>query len=129
MPPNSAAHPSRLSIFLDLCRGAAIIVGCFYAGLGLKAGLGLIIPANVLGLFILLTLLGIKLVPLEWVQLASKWLLFFLPMLFVPIYVGAAADKALWAQWGWLLLTVMVTAVAAMWLLVGHLAQRIFPKA
>jgi holin-like protein len=95
-------------------------------GAWFEAALHLIIPGNVLGLFILLSLLGCRLIPVEWVQGASKWLLFFLPLLFVPIYVAAAADKELWRQWGVLIVLTLVSAVAMMWLLVGHLAQRLF---
>ena len=126
MPPEPAPPLSKRKIAADLLRGNSIIIACFYGGSALKAALHLIIPGNVLGLFILLSLLGCRLIPVEWVQGASKWLLFFLPLLFVPIYVAAAADKELWRQWGVLIVLTLVSAVALMWLLVGHLAQRLF---
>ncbi|PTY03880.1 hypothetical protein DB346_03095 [Verrucomicrobia bacterium LW23] len=103
--------------------GAALIVGCFYAGAFIKSAFGLIIPDNVIGLFLMLALLGTGVLPVSWVEPASKWLLFFLPMLFVPIYVMAARDKALWAQWGWVIVPGMMVAVAVMWIVVGHFSQ------
>ena len=123
IPPELAKQASGMSSYAGMLRGNAIIIACFYSGSALKAMLHLIIPGNVLGLFLLLGLLGSGRVPLEWIEGASKWLLFLLPLLFVPIYVAAAADKELWARWGVLIVLTLVSAVALMWVVVGHLAQ------
>ncbi|HSI83617.1 MAG: CidA/LrgA family protein [Candidatus Methylacidiphilales bacterium] len=115
-----------MNIINDILRvllGGALILGCFFAGTWIKETAGLIIPDNVIGLFLMLLLLGTGLVPVAWVEPASKWLLFFLPLLFVPIYVMAGKDKALWRQWGWVIVPCMMVAVALMWILVGHFSQ------
>jgi holin-like protein len=108
--------------------GFAILTACYGAGFWLKHQLGLIIPANVTGLFLLLLLLGLGAVKIRWVERASAWLLFILPLLFVPIYAYAGYNKALWREWGFILVGSMMFAVIVMWLTVGHLAQRLLKK-
>ena len=103
--------------------GFGILWAFLFAGQQLKAWLHLILPGNVLGLFLLLIAISLGIVKLSWIESASRWLLFLMPMLFVPIYVGAAADKQLWIDWGWLLAPSLVLAVLVMWVAVGHLAQ------
>jgi holin-like protein len=115
-----------LTILRDILRlllGSALLVGCFFAGEWIKTTFGLFVPNNVIGLFIMLALLGTGIVPVSVVEPASKWLLFFLPLLFVPIYVLATKDKALWQHWGHVIVPCMMFAVIIMWILVGHFSQ------
>ncbi|HEY0790996.1 MAG TPA: CidA/LrgA family protein [Chthoniobacterales bacterium] len=109
----------------ELLGGLMIFWVCLAVGTFLKSVLWLMVPGNVLGLFLLLGLISVGAVKLRYVELASKWLLFFMPLLFVPIYVSAAEDKTIWAKWGWLLVPALVLTVTAMWVFVGHLAQRL----
>lgn len=108
---------------LEMGGGFLILWGFLLAGIQLKAALHLILPGNVLGLFLLLGAMATGIVKLRYIELASKWLLFFMPLLFVPIYVEAGADKALWVHWGWLLVPSLIVAVSIMWVFIGHLAQ------
>lgn len=111
-----------------LVLGMAIFWLFLTAGTQLKTWLHLIIPGNVLGLFLLLAAIALGIVKMDWIEFASKWLLFFMPMLFVPIYVGAGSFKALWAQWGWLLVPSLMVAVGLMWVAIGHLSQWVFSR-
>ena len=52
-----------------------LLTACLEAGELLQKGLHLILPGNILGLFLLLTLLGGRIVPLRWVESAARWLL------------------------------------------------------
>ena len=115
--------PPALREIGQVALGCALIVGCFYAGAFIKSAAGLIIPDNVIGLFLMLVLLGTGALPVSWVEPAAKWLLFFLPLLFVPIYVMAGKYKDLWAQWGHIIVPCMVATVIAMWIAVGHFSQ------
>ena len=124
MHPNGPAT-KLLAKTGELVGGLLIFWVCLTVGVQLKAALKLMVPGNVLGLFLLLGLISIRVVKLRYIEFASKWLLFFMPLLFVPIYVGAGEDKAIWAKWGWLLVPSLVVAVTAMWIFVGHLAQRL----
>jgi len=109
--------------------GLAVILDCFLAGEAVKARLGLIVPGSVLGLFLLLILLVAGLVPVRWVEEASRLLLFVLPASFVPIYVLAAEDHALWREWGLVIAGSLAVTVILLWLFVGWLARWAFGKA
>jgi holin-like protein len=106
--------------------GLAVIVDCYLLGELAKARLGLIVPGSVLGLFLLLLLLGLRVVPLRWVEDASRLLLFVLPVSFVPIYAGAAEDRELWREWGWVILGTLGVTVALLWVFAGKLAEALF---
>ena len=93
----------------------------------LKRTLGLILPGNILGLFILLTLMAMGVVPLRWVEAAGRWLLFLLPLLFVPIFV-VALKKALQLPQGTGYFVAVFCGVFLLWACVGHLAQRLLPR-
>ncbi|HVU15599.1 MAG TPA: CidA/LrgA family protein [Candidatus Didemnitutus sp.] len=116
-------HPRTLG---RLGLGLAVILDCFFAGEFIKARCGLIIPASVLGLFLLLALLGFRIVPLTWVEDASRLLLFLLPAAFVPIYVLAAENHALWREWGLIIVGTLSFCVVALWWFAGWLARRVF---
>ena len=98
-------------------------MGCFWAGEALKAWLGLILPGNILGLFVLLALLGTGIVPLHWVEKAARLLLWLLPLLFVPVFVLALKDKTFWLARGPVLVGVISLATLILWAFTGHLTQ------
>ena len=106
--------------------GLAVIFDCFFAGEFIKARCGLLVPGSVLGLFLLLLLLGSGVVPLRWVEDAGRLLLFLLPASFVPIYVLAAEDRALWREWGVIIVGTLTTTVILLWLFAGWLARVAF---
>lgn len=108
---------------LEILLGFAIL--CLFLWLGglVKKSFHLILPANVLGMLLLLAAIAAKIVRLRWIEPAGKWLLLFMPLLFVPIYAGAGAYKEIWIRWGWLLVPVLIATVIAMWIFTGHLTQ------
>jgi holin-like protein len=120
-PKRSAAELTRM---LRTALGLAIIVGCFLAGEFAKRRLGLILPGSVLGLFLLLALLGARVVRIEWVEEAARRLLMLLPLFFVPIYTYAAEDRAFWREWGLVIAGTLALTVTLLWIFVGRLAQR-----
>jgi holin-like protein len=111
-----------------LALGLAVILDCFFAGEIIKTRCGLIIPASVLGLFLLLGLLGLRIIPLAWVEDASRLLLFLLPAAFVPIYVLAAEDRALWREWGLVIVGTLSFCVVALWFFAGWVARLVFRR-
>ena len=110
---------------LRLAAGFLLLVACLQVGALLKARLGLLVPANVLGLALLLGLLRLGWVPLGWVESAADRLLFLLPALFVPIYVGAVSDGAFWASSRCLLLPILLVATAVTWVVIARVAGRV----
>ena len=124
-PPPAApapAEPSPESVAPDslfhLALGFALITGCLEAGELLKWGLRLILPGNILGLFLLLALLGTRIVPPRRVESAARWLLWLLPLLFIPIFTLALKDHAFWQTQGR-----VAAGTLLLWVFVGHLAQ------
>lgn len=120
-----ARPPFNLKTVGRVAVGLAIITGCFLAGDFVKARGGLIVPGSVLGLILLLTLLGARVVRPAWVVEAGRLLLFLLPISFVPIYVCAAEDRALWREWGVVIVGTLALTVALLWIFTGWLAQRV----
>jgi holin-like protein len=131
-PPQSTAGspvlPDSAKAVANTVFGLAIIVGCFLLGDLAKRRFGLILPGSVLGLFLLLGLLGAKIVRLEWVETAGKLMLFLLPAFFVPIYVAGTGDRALWREWGWIMAGVLTVSVIVLWVFAGRLAQWLLTK-
>ena len=117
-----------LSKALEIAVGMLIFYGFFLLGGLLKGGLHLILPANVLGMLLLLVAISTKVIRLKWIETAGKWLLFILPLLFVPIYVGAGAYKEIWIRWGWIMVPSLIASVLAMWIFTGYIAQGIFRR-
>ena len=105
--------------------GLAIITACFLAGDFAKRRLGLILPGSVLGLFLLLALLGAKIVRFAWVDEASRLLIFILPTCFVTLYVMAGDQRALWREWGLVIAGTLTLTVVLLWIFTGWLAQRL----
>ena len=121
--PAASSRPSKWL----LLPGFAILVACLLAGEGVKRLFGLILPGNILGLFILLALLWSGLVPLRWVEAAARWLLFLLPLLFVPIFV-LALKKAVGLPQGAGFFGAVGVGVLLLWAACGHLAQRLLAR-
>lgn len=127
VPVSALATASAWSYIGSLVLGFGILVACLLAGEWLKGALGLILPGNILGLFILLALMATGIVPLCGVELAGRWLLFLLPLLFVPVFV-VALRKALHLPQGVGFFGAVFCGVFLLWACVGHLAQRLMPR-
>ena len=124
-PVPAAASADTAGKFL--VPGFCILVACLVAGETLKRMLGLILPGNILGLFILLSLLATGIVPLRWVEAAGRWLLFLLPLLFVPVFVVALKQAARLPQ-GAGYFAAVFCGVCLLWASIGHLAQRMLSR-
>ena len=103
--------------------GFVVLVGCLEAGEAVKRLFGLILPGNMLGLFLLLALLGTGLVPLRWVAGAARWLLWLLPLLFMPLFVYALHNRDFWLADRGAYAGIVAAATLALWTATGHLAQ------
>ena len=108
--------------------GFVILVACLLAGEWLKQRFSLVLPGNILGLFILLILLLTGVIPLRWVESAARLLLWLLPFLFLPIFILAMRDKAFWAVQGRALCGATIIGMVLLWVFVGHLSQWRFGK-
>ena len=126
--PEPLAHEPPGSRWLAV-PGFLILVGCLEAGELLKARLGLVLPGNILGLFLLLSLLMLGVVPLRWVENAARLLLWLLPFLFVPIFVPTIRDRELWLVQGRSIAGAVLMGTLLLWAAVGHLSQFLLRRA
>jgi holin-like protein len=111
--------------FIELPVGLAILTLCMLAGEQLRSCLHLIIPANLVGLFVLLLCFSLRVVPPQLIEAAAKQLLYVMPALFIPAFVSAICQDQLWSRLGWLLLPALLITTAGLWMFVGHLAQHL----
>ena len=125
--PTPSAVPEQ-TVWWHAPLGFAVFVGCLEAGEAVKTWLGLILPGNMLGLFLLLALLGTGAVPLRWVAGAARWLLWLLPLLFMPIFVYALHNRDFWVADRGAFAAVVALATVLLWAATGHLAQWTFRK-
>ena len=103
--------------------GFVVLVGCLEAGEGLKRWLGLVLPGNILGLFLLLALLAAGVVRLRLVAGAARLLLFLLPFLFLPVFILAMSNRTFWAVQGRALAGAVALGTVLLWAMVGRLSQ------
>ena len=111
--------------FIDLPVGLAILTLGMFAGEQLRVYLHLIIPGNLVGLFVLLLCFRLRVIPPQLIEAAAKRLLYIMPALFVPLFVSAICQGQLWSRLGWMLLPALLITTAGLWMFVGHLAQHL----
>ena len=109
--------------------GFLVLVGCQEAGEWLKGRFHLILPGSILGLFLLLALLALHVVPLRWVEGAARLLLWLLPFLFIPIFIPTISDWQFWAVQGRAVAGAVVLGTVLLWAAAGHLSQFMLRKA
>ncbi|MFY9988497.1 MAG: LrgB family protein [Chthoniobacterales bacterium] len=114
---------------VDLPIGLTVLTLCLLAGEELRVWLRLIIPGNLLGLFVLLLCFHLRVIPVQLIEEAANRVLYVMPALFIPLFVSAISQDQLWSRLGWVLLPALLIATAALWIFVGHLAQRLWQEA
>ena len=86
-----------MSVALSTCwrylRAFIIIYLCLYAGIGISALLPITIPGSIIGMLILFLLLGLQIVPVNWVKPGCYLIIRYMALLFVPISVGVMAPS------------------------------------
>ena len=128
-PPPTLPEGAGQAAWWHIPVGFAVLVCCLTAGEAVKCWLGLILPGNILGLFLLLALLGTGIMPLRWVAGAARWLLWLLPLLFMPIFVYALHNRDFWVADRGLFAGTVAAATLLLWAATGHAAQWTLRKA
>ena len=145
IPPGSAAIPAKVAVpapgqpepLADeppgsrwlLVPGFLVLVGCLEVGRWLKEALGLVLPDNILGLFLLLFLLAVGAIPLRWVEGVARLLLFLLPFLFLPVFILAVSNRTMWATQGEALAGAVILGTVLLWAFVGRGSQWLLRRA
>jgi holin-like protein len=129
-PAAAAAHRGGWRRFLiELMLGFSVLVLGSLAGEQVKMWLHLPVPGNVLGLFFLLLSFRLRLLPPQLIEKAANQVLYVLPSLFIPIYVSAIGQGQLRSQMSWILVPMLLLVTAVLWIVVGHLAQKLLRQA
>ncbi|AFJ46465.1 CidA/LrgA family protein [Shimwellia blattae] len=69
-------------------RAFVLIYICLYVGIGIASLLPITIPGSIIGMLILFVLLGLQIMPSDWVMPGCYVLIRYMALLFVPIGVG-----------------------------------------
>jgi len=108
----NVSHINRLSVPVQL----ALYISLFIASEQLVNWLHLPLPANVVGMLLLLLLIALRILPLRWVKAGASWLLAEMLLFFIPAVVAVINYADLLQVDGWrifLVIAVSTTLVLA----------------
>lgn len=105
-----ALHPPRAGWLqkAQIPLQVALYIGLFMASQQLVNWLSLPLPANIVGMLLLLTLIVLRVLPLRWVKAGASWLLAEMLLFFVPAVVAVVNYAELLRVEGWRILLVIV---------------------
>ncbi|MFT4464795.1 MAG: CidA/LrgA family protein [Sodalis sp. (in: enterobacteria)] len=90
----------------------ALYVGLFALAQQLVLRLHLPLPANIGGMFLLLALILLRILPLRWVRDGARWLLTEMLLFFVPAVVAVVNYTQLLRVEGWRIFLVITVSTA-----------------
>ncbi|WP_048697922.1 CidA/LrgA family protein [Erwinia piriflorinigrans] len=85
----------------------ALYIGIFMISERLVAWLHLPLPANIVGMLLLLTMIVLRVMPLGWVKAGASWLLAEMLLFFIPAVVAVVNYADLLRVEGWRILLVI----------------------
>lgn len=101
--PQGSAWLQRVQVPLQV----ALYVGLFLASEQLVNWLHLPLPANIVGMLLLLAMIMLRVLPLGWVKAGASWLLAEMLLFFVPAVVAVVNYGDLLRVEGWRILLVI----------------------
>lgn len=84
-----------------------LYIGFFILAQQLVDWLHLPLPANIVGMLLLLALIMLRVLPLGWVKAGSRWLLAEMLLFFIPAVVAVVNYSALLRVEGWRIMLVI----------------------
>jgi len=105
-PPTT--WPQRIQVPLQV----AFYILFFMVAQQLVDWLHLPLPANIVGMLLLLALIMLRVLPLNWVKAGSRWLLAEMLLFFIPAVVAVVNYSQLLRVDGWrILLVIMISTL------------------
>lgn len=101
--PQGSAWLHRVQVPLQV----ALYVGLFLVSERLVSWLHLPLPANIVGMLLLLSMIMLRVMPLGWVKAGASWLLAEMLLFFVPAVVAVVNYGDLLRLEGWRILLVI----------------------
>jgi len=97
LSPQRAGRLQRLGLPLQLLLYVVLFIGCDH----LVSWLHLPLPANIVGMLLMLALIVTRVLPLRWVKAGSRWLLAEMLLFFIPAVVAVVNYGDLLRVDGW----------------------------
>lgn len=97
LSPQRAGRLQRLGLPLQLLLYTGLFIACDH----LVSWLHLPLPANIVGMLLLLALIVTRVLPLRWVKAGSRWLLGEMLLFFIPAVVAVVNYGDLLRVDGW----------------------------
>lgn len=104
-----ALHPQRTGWLqrVQVPLQVVLYIGFFLVAQQLVDWLHLPLPANIVGMLLLLALIMLRVLPLDWVKAGSRWLLAEMLLFFVPAVVAVVNYSQLLRVEGWRIMLVI----------------------
>lgn len=104
-----ALHPQRTGWLqrVQVPLQVVLYIGFFLVAEQLVDWLHLPLPANIVGMLLLLALIMLRVLPLDWVKAGSRWLLAEMLLFFVPAVVAVVNYSQLLRVEGWRIMLVI----------------------
>ncbi|WP_034911564.1 CidA/LrgA family protein [Erwinia sp. 9145] len=87
-----------------------LYIALFLMAQQLVAWLDLPLPANIVGMLLLLALIALRVLPLRWVKAGSQWLLAEMLLFFIPAVVAVVNYSQLLRVEGWRIMLVIAVS-------------------
>ncbi|ATI64526.1 CidA/LrgA family protein [Edwardsiella tarda] len=84
------------------------------------------LPANIVGMVLMLILIALRIVPLAWVKAGSRWLLAEMLLFFVPAVVAVVNYAALLMVEGWRIVAVIALSTVLTLGLTALVVDRVY---
>lgn len=122
-----ATHPHpRLLQRLMLPLQLLLYIGLFSACDALVRWLHLPLPANVLGMVVLLLLIVLRVLPLGWVRAGANWLLAEMLLFFIPAVVAVVNYSDLLRSEGWRIFVVIAISTLLVLAVTSLVVDRLY---
>ena len=104
----------------------ALYVGLFVIAGQLVRVFHLPLPANIVGMLLLLTLIVLRIMPMGWVKAGSRWLLAEMLLFFVPAVVAVVNYSQLLMVEGWKIFAVIAVRTMLTLAATGLVVDRVY---
>lgn len=94
-----------------------------YSGNYLHTAFNLPIPGSIIGMLLLLMGLSLNIVPVDWIEDGASILLAFLPMLFIPVFIGVMNYPSLFSVQGGILFLIIIGSTMITIIASGSISQ------
>lgn len=102
-----------------------LYVGLFIFSQHLVTWLHLPLPANIVGMILLLTMIMLRILPVKWVKAGSNWLLAEMLLFFIPAVVAVVNYSDLLRVEGWRILMVITLSTLLVLAATGLVVDRV----